>query len=80
MEESLNPEILKKLVQTKMPFGKYKDRFLLDIPEPYVVWMVRNELPAGELGRMIGLLYEIKRNGLEEILRPLRGLKNPRNF
>lgn len=75
LEESLSPKLLQKLVQTKMPFGKYKDRYLLDIPEPYVVWMYRNELPAGELGQMLGLLYEIKRNGLEELLRPLRRIK-----
>ena len=55
-----------------MPFGKYKDRYLLDLPEPYVVWFSQQGFPPGELGQLLGLLYEIKRNGLEQLLKPLR--------
>ena len=29
---------LEKLAKTKMPYGKYKGYFLIDLPEPYVVW------------------------------------------
>ncbi len=53
-----------------MPFGKYEGRYLVDLPEPYVVWLVRNNLPAGELGRQLLEIYEIKVNGLEYLLRP----------
>lgn len=54
-----------------MPFGKYQGRYLVDLPEPYVVWLVGNSLPNGELGRQLLEIYEIKVNGLEGLLRPL---------
>ena len=67
-----DPQALRKLVRTRMPFGKYEGRFLIDLPEPYVVWLVRNNLPNGELGRQLLEIYEIKVNGLESLLRPLQ--------
>jgi len=65
-------ELLVKLARTRMPFGKYKDRLLADLPEPYLVWFSREGFPPGELGQMLGILYEVKVNGLEYLLRPLR--------
>lgn len=64
-------EQLLKLARTKMPYGKYKDCLLIDLPEHYVVWINRN-LPKGELGTMLGAIYEIKLNGLEYLFRNLR--------
>jgi len=61
-------EMLLKIAKTKMPFGKYKGRLLIDLPEPYVV--------RGELGRMLGVVHEIKVNGLEYLFKPLRDSKN----
>ena len=63
---------LEKLLTTLMPFGKYKGRPLIDLPEPYVVWFHENGFPEGELGRLLGLLYEIKLNGLEHLVTALR--------
>ena len=63
---------LEKIAHTQMPFGKYKGRALIDLPEPYVVWFHANGFPEGELGRLLGLLYEIKLNGLEHLVRELR--------
>ena len=63
---------LEKIAHTLMPFGKYKGRALIDLPEPYVVWFHTNGFPEGELGRLLGLLYEIKLNGLEHLVRELR--------
>ena len=70
--DGLNPELLQKLARAKMPFGKYKDRYLLDLPEPYVVWFSQQGFPPGELGQLLSILYEVKLNGLEQILKPLR--------
>jgi uncharacterized protein (DUF3820 family) len=68
----LDKEVLVKLANMKMPFGKYRGRALIDLPEHYVVWFYNNGLPNGELGDLMGLLYEIKLNGLESLVRPLK--------
>lgn len=64
-------EFLLKLANTRMPFGKYAGRLLIDLPEPYVVWFAKKGWPAGELGTQLASLYEIKANGLEGLVRPL---------
>ena len=55
-----------------MPFGKYKGTYLIDIPEYYIVWYKNKGFPQGKLGRMLELVYELKLNGLEDILRKIR--------
>ena len=54
-----------------MPFGKFKGTRLIDLPEPYVVWFKGQGFPAGLLGQRLALIYEIKANGLEKLIRPL---------
>lgn len=66
-----DPEQLRRLAVTRMPYGKHAGRFLVDLPEPYVVWLVGNRLPGGLLGQQLLEIYEIKVNGLEGLLRPL---------
>ena len=51
-----------------MPFGKYKDRRLIDLPETYLIWLARKGYPHGLLGVMLKDVYEIKLNGLEMLL------------
>ena len=67
-----DPQQLLKLVQYRMPFGKYANRLLIDLPEAYVVWFANKGFPAGELGKMLRIVYEIKLNGLEYLFDPLR--------
>lgn len=67
-----DPELLLKLAQYKMPFGKYKDRLLVDLPEPYVVWFAKKGFPDGELGKLLAIVLEIKINGLEYLFQPLK--------
>jgi len=62
---------LVKVARMRMPFGKYKGRLLIDLPEPYILWFEQKGFPGGELGRMLQLVKEIKLNGLESLLRPL---------
>ena len=64
--------VLVKLAKTRMPFGKYKGRLLIDLPKPYVIWFAKKGFPEGELGRMLGVLYEVKMNGLEYLFKPLK--------
>jgi len=67
-----DPVVLLKLAKTRMPFGRYKGRLLIDLPEPYVIWFAKKGFPEGELGRMLKNLYEVKMNGLEYLFKPLR--------
>ncbi len=67
-----NPRILLDLVKTHMPFGKYKGRLLCELPVSYLEWFQREGFPKGSLGMQLQTLLEIKANGLEELLGPLK--------
>lgn len=67
-----DPSFLINLVQSKMPFGKYKDRFITDLPVHYLEWFQRKGFPDGQLGQQLSTMYEIKTNGLDEILTPIK--------
>ncbi|MBQ0767742.1 MAG: DUF3820 family protein [Bizionia sp.] len=75
--ETLQPDkkFLIQLAHTKMPYGKYKDRYLIDLPEYYVVWYNTKGFPKGKLGQMLETVYTLKLNGLENIVRNIQ-----RNF
>lgn len=60
-----------ELANYRMPFGKYKGRFLVEVPEPYYVWYAQKGFPEGKLGRMMAQMNEIKINGLEQLIWPL---------
>lgn len=68
----MNPEILNELVSMRMPFGKYKGKLICDLPEFYLVWYESNGFPQGKIGILLATMYEIKLNGLEYLLKPLR--------
>ncbi|MNR76064.1 hypothetical protein D3C72_67190 [compost metagenome] len=68
----MNQEALLKLVSQTMPYGKYKDRLLADLPGHYLGWFAREGFPSGELGSLIALMYELDHNALRHLLDPLR--------
>jgi uncharacterized protein len=74
MEVPQQPDasLLVDLVKTKMPFGKYKDRLLCDLPVSYLEWFSREGFPKGKLGMQLQTLYEIQLNGLGALLEPLK--------
>ncbi len=67
-----DPQLLLQLVSMKMPFGKYKDTLLCDLPVFYLNWFKRKGFPKGKLGILLQTMYEIKINGLDYLLEPLR--------
>lgn len=71
-----DPEILYKIVTEKMPFGKYKDTIICDLPVYYLEWFAKQGFPKGKLGMMLSTIFEIKTNGLEYLLQPLKKGKN----
>lgn len=68
----MNPDLLKDLVLVKMPFGKYKGHLISSLPEAYLVWFQTKGFPPGKLGMLLATMYEIKLNGLEYLLQPLK--------
>ncbi len=71
--EGLQPEILKEICEVKMPFGRFEGRILADLPVSYLEWFLRNGgFPKGKLGMQLSTVYEIKLNGLEFLLIPIR--------
>jgi uncharacterized protein (DUF3820 family) len=71
----MNPEILTQLVSMKMPFGKYQGYLICNLPESYLVWFNQKGFPAGKLGILLSTMYEIKLNGLEYLLTPLKAAR-----
>ena len=69
----LDPKDLFDLANMKMPYGKHKGMALIDLPEPYVIWINNNQLPAGRLGLLLQQLCVIKVNGIEHLVHPLKG-------
>lgn len=61
------------IANTAMPFGKYKGRMLIDLPEPYLLWFARSgDFPSGQLGDLMQLTLTIKTEGLEGLVKPLQ--------
>ena len=65
-------QFLIDLAKAKMPFGKYKGRDLIDLPEHYIVWYHNKGFPKGKLGQQLELVYELQLNGLEDLVREIR--------
>lgn len=63
-----DPKILVELIRTKMPFGKYKDTLISDLPVFYLEWMHSKGFPPGKLGMLLATAFEIKTNGLGSLL------------
>lgn len=61
-----------ELAHYKMPFGKYKGSYLIDIPEYYFAWFKQKGFPQGKLGVMMTQMHDIKINGLDEIIRKIK--------
>lgn len=74
LDDPEQKENLVKIAQIQMPFGKYKGRVLIDLPEPYLLWFANKGFPEGQLGKLLALCLEIKVNGLESLIDPLRGI------
>lgn len=54
----MDSELLRRLVTTEMPYGKYKGRVLADLPGNYLAWFAREGFPRGELGRLLALMHK----------------------
>lgn len=69
-QEAARKELV-DLANAKMHFGKYKGRYLIELPEAYLVWFKQKGFPPGKLGAQLQQILEIKINGLENLIYPL---------
>ena len=72
MEIAPDRKKLIELAHYRMPFGKYKGRLLVDLPEPYYTWFRQKGFPDGKLGELMRAMDEIKVNGLEPLIRKIQ--------
>ncbi|MGB3143743.1 MAG: DUF3820 family protein [Maribacter sp.] len=72
MEINPDKQKLIELAHYRMPFGKYKGKYLVDLPEPYLVWFRQKGFPEGKLGELLQSMLEIKTNSLESVIRNIQ--------
>ncbi|NNE91771.1 MAG: cytoplasmic protein [Verrucomicrobiales bacterium] len=67
-------ENLADLSRYRMPFGRYKDLPLYDLPYEYLHWFPERAdgFPKGRLGELMEFVYHTKANGAEMIFSPLK--------
>ncbi|PWK79045.1 hypothetical protein LX99_01501 [Mucilaginibacter oryzae] len=65
------------IVQTRMPYGKYKGTIIADIPISYLEWMAGKGFTKDKLGMLLSTTFEIKTNGLSEILHMVKKAHAP---
>ena len=75
----MNNEILKEIITTPMPYGKYKGIIIADLPIYYLEWFSSHGFPKGKLGMLLASAFEIKTNGLQEIIDNLKQIINADN-
>lgn len=68
----MDPTLLLDLVKMQMPYGKYKGYLICNIPESYLLWYKDKGFPKGKLGDLLATMFEIRVNGLEYLLTPLK--------
>lgn len=71
MNEEVRNELM-VLANAIMPFGKYQGKYLIELPEHYLVWYRTKGFPPGKLGTQLEQILEIKTNGLEPLIYKLR--------
>jgi uncharacterized protein len=67
-----DPNLLLHLVEMKMPYGRYKGTIICNLPVSYLEWFNRKGFPKDKLGMLLQTMLEIKMNGLDRILDPLK--------
>lgn len=73
-------EDLLSLAQDEMPFGRFSGRKIIDLPEEYLLWFRDKGFPEGRLGFLMALALEIKIEGLENLIEPLKGKQSRMTF
>lgn len=62
---------LLKLATWEMPFGRFRGKILIELPEEYLFWFNANGFPDGKLGFLMKLALELKANGADGVVRDM---------
>ncbi len=65
-------DAFRDLEGAKMPFGKYRGRLLVALPDEYLMWFKERGFPQGRLGELMAFVSEVKMAGAEEVFAPIR--------
>lgn len=69
---------LADLEDFRMPFGRYRDRPIHELPLEYLLWFQeRDGFPGGKLGRLMKQVCTIKSEGADFVFDPLRRGRRP---
>jgi len=55
-----------------MPFGKYKGRMLIDLPEAYLLWFQKQGFQRGKIGKLLLLMLEIEVSGTRNLVKSIK--------
>lgn len=68
-------EDLAEIARTHMPFGKYgpavcppRGRLIYELPSEYLGWFERKGWPAGRLGELLKMVYQMKVDGSGDVI------------
>lgn len=67
-----DPELIVKLGNFCMPFGKHSKTLLIDLPLAYLEWFSKKGFPQGELGQLMRIVHDIKSGGMEYLFDGVR--------
>jgi len=63
-----------------MPFGKYAGQVIIDLPEEYLFWFQKKGFPNGELGELLKFCLDLKIEGLDTLIKPLKSKNSDHEF
>ena len=71
-----DPNLMSKLANYRMPFGKHSNMLLIDLPLTYLDWFSRKGFPQSELGELMRIVHETKSDGMEKLFDRIRRKPN----
>jgi uncharacterized protein len=51
---------MRELLDYRMPFGRFKNQKLTELPVDYLLWFKRKGFPEGKLGKYMQIVLEMK--------------------
>jgi len=72
-----DPDLINKLVNFDMPFGKHSKMLLIDLPVKYLEWFSKKGFPQGELGQLMRIVHDVKSGGMEHLFDGIRNTRPP---